>query len=397
MKNVDFEVKTLAQARADLMDALRTDDEQKQTDALNAVFDAIAAETKTAAKAEARLISAEAQDDTILMNRGTRRVLTSEEKKYFNAVVEKEGFEGIDQVFPVTIVESVLENIKKEHPVLSRIDLVTVDGIIKYVYAKPNAQLAYWGDICADIRQLILNGFEVANLNVSKLSGFVVMCKGFIELGPNWLATYIVRTLEEIMSDSLEHAVVNGAGKFTFEGVTAIQPVGMTKSLFGVIDGFYKDKTPVVINEITPTTLAGIRGSMSAAKMDKGAVAVLVHPNSYWTKLFPTLSFQDQSGKWVLTNLPTGEEIIQSYAVPEDRLIFGVLKNYFMGVASNVKITKYTETLAIEDLDLWIAKFFGNGMPKDANAFFVADISGIAGATLAPLDEDAEVVEVPGE
>lgn len=381
MKNLDLGNELVVNAQAKLFDALKTDNEDQQKEALEGVFSAIAEEIKIEAKKEIDQRQDHAQDSNILMNRGTHKPLTSYERKYFNAVVEKKGWAGLDLAFPTTIIEDVLSKIETEHPILSKIDVVSVEGIMKFVYAKPNAMTAYWGDICEDIRQLILEGFEVVDLTAFKLSGFVVMCKGMIELGPDWLATYITRSLYEIMNASLELAVVDGSG------TKNKMPIGMTKSLFGVVDGEYKDKTPVALTEITPASIAGIRAALAKTKNANGPISVLVNPVTYWTKIFPILADKDSNGKWVVGNLPSGEEIIQSNAVPEDRLIFGNLKNYFLGVAGNVRIDRYEQTLAIEDLDLYIAKFYGNGAPKDANAFFIADVSGVTGANMAKIDK----------
>lgn len=72
-------------------------------------------------------------------------------------------------------------------------------------------------------------------------------------------------------------------------------------------------------------------------------------------------------------------------------MVFGVLKNYLLVVAADVEITEYKETLAIEDMDLYVAKFFGKGIPKNENAFFVADVTTIEGATVPELEENPAI------
>lgn len=386
MKNFDVKSQTVVEAQAKLFDALKSDNEDAQKEALAGVFSAIADEVKAEAAANVTTANQQYQDNQILMNRGARKPLTSAERKYFNAVIEKKGWEGLNEVFPVTIVEDVLTQIEREHPILSKIDMVPVDGIMKFITAKPGAQTAFWGDICEDIRQVILDGFEVKDLTAFKLSGFVVMCKGMIELGPEWLATYITRSLYEIMSTSLEMAVVDGTG------TGDKMPIGMTKSLYGVVDGVYQDKEAVALTDFSAKSLGGIRAALAEAKADNGQVSVLVNPVTYWVKMFPSLAVQTSDGKWVLSNMPTGEEIITSHAVPEGKAIFGNLKNYFLGVAGAVRIDKYEQTLAIEDLDLYIAKLYGNGSPKSANAFFVADLTNVEGATPVELDAPSDPV-----
>ena len=384
MKNLDIKEQTnFIIAKATLMEAMKGGDEKSQTDAFAAVIDAIEKDVRAMAQSELNEMNMANADSQILANRGIKRVLTSEERKYFNAVIEKGDFTKIAEAFPVTIVEDVLSKIEKEHPILSKVDSRTVAGIMKYIYAKPNAQLAFWGDICEDIKQLILNGFEIANLQAFKLSGFVVMCKGMLELGPDWLAEFIYRTLYEIMSASLEHAIVNG------EGPGQKQPVGILKSLVGVVDGVYKDKATIALTELNAESLDGVRAALAEAEMDNGDISVLVHPSTYWAKVRKMQRIQTPEGVWVISTLPNGEEVLTTYAMPKDKLVIGNLKNYFLGIASDIKITEYKETLAIEDLDLYIAKFFGNGTPKDKNAFFVIDISGVAGVAVPALETEA--------
>src|SRR5690625_2655738 len=60
-------------------------------------------------------------DRSILQQRG-QNVLTSEEMKFFNAVVEEGGFTD-DSILPVTTQERVFEDLVKEYPLLDAIGL----------------------------------------------------------------------------------------------------------------------------------------------------------------------------------------------------------------------------------------------------------------------------------
>lgn len=321
-------------------------------------------------------------DEQILINRGTVKALTTQEKKYFNAVVERGGFENVEEYFPETIIQDVFKKLTTEHPLISRVDARSTSALTKYIFAKPNEATAFWGPICEDIRQMILAGFQEVNLKSSKLSGFVAICKGMLELGPTFLAEYVITLIYEIMATALETAIVAGTGKE--------QPIGMTKKLSGAIDSVYPDKEKISLTDLTETSLAGIRGALAKAKLDSSGVAVMVNPVTYWSKVFTNLVFRADTGTFVLDKLATGEEIIQSYAVPEDTLIIGDPKNYFLGISGGVRINEYDQTLAIEDMQLYVAKFYGHGMAKDPNAFFVADVSEVPGAEIPKLEEMIE-------
>ena len=383
MKNLD--AKNMTAIRQNLFDAMQSEDKDVQVKAFADFTDALQEDIMNRAKAEMENLTNSTSDNQILVNRGVRKAFTSEEMKYFNAVVAREGFAGVEEEFPVTIVQEIFNNLKTEHPLISRVDAKDVTGLVTFVLANPNAATAYWGPICADISQMILEGFKEISLKASRLSGFVAICKGMLDLGPNYLGQYIYETIYEIMSTALEVAIVTGDGQN--------KPVGMLKSLSnGTVQGdstvIYADKVPVALTDLTPATLSGPRALLAEKKLDKGEVLFIVNPVTYFLKVFPKLAKQTDSGAWVVTNLPTGETVVQSHAVPVDKAIVGDAKNYFLGVSGALSLTEYKETLAIEDLNLYIAKMYATGQPKDKDAFIVLGLTGISGGTKPAEDVD---------
>jgi len=333
-------------------------------------------------------INNEMNDENILENRGVRRAITSTERKFFAEAAQKQSFENLDETLPETIVEDVLSRIKEDHPLLAAIDTQTVTVLMKLVYADPTKKTAFWGKVPDDIKQILEDGFKTLSLESSKLSGYMAVPKGFFQLGASYMAQYVITFLEETMSATLETAVVSGTGK--------LQPIGMIKKLSGAVDGVYPDKPAIALKDLEPKSLAGIHAALVKAKTANGPISVIVNPMSYWSKLFPELAVKDANNNWHLITLPTGDTIIQSYAVPEDKMVFGFTKNYVLGVSGSVELKKYDQTLAIEDMDLFIAKFFGMGVAKNQNAFFIADISGIDGSVI-PSPEEEPVVKKAGK
>lgn len=381
MKNLDNTM-TTEKARVELFNALKSDDAEVQEKAFADFTDALQSEIIERANNTIQNVGTEISDNQILVNRGIMRPLTSTEKKYFNAVVERKGFDNVNEAFPKTIVQDVFKHLKTEHPLLSKIDMQDTTALATYIFAKPNKATAFWGPICEDIKQMILEGFNEVNLQSSRLSGFVAVCKGMLELGPNWLAEYVTTLIYEIMATSLELAIVAGTGKN--------QPIGMIKKLSGATDSVYPDKDKITLTELNADSLVGVRAALAKAKLDDAGVAILVNPVTYWAKVFKSLVLRTPEGEFVKDRLSTGEEIIQSYAVPEDTLVIGNPANYFLGVSGETRLDRYDQTLAIEDMELYIAKFYGYGLAKDPNAFFVADIKGVKGATVPELEEFKE-------
>lgn len=383
MRNLDLFDTKLENERKQLFEAMNSSDEAKQKEAFNNWATSLQNLMIETANSKLELMQNEKNDEAILARRSLRRELTSEENRFFNKAVEARKIEGLDVAFPKTIIEDVYRNLATDHPLLSLVDMQpgTVKG--EYIYGDATTKKAFWGKLPADIKEILLDAFKHLDISQSKLSGFVAVPKSYFELGPTWLANYVVTFLREVMSATLEEAIINGDGKD--------KPLGMMRKLSGDSGGVYPAKDKVTLSDITPTTLAGVRAALSKNKTDNGSVVVLVNPTTYWAKLYPKLAYKTPEGAWITTQLPTGEEIITSHAVPVDTLIFGVLKNYLFVYNGDVDIKEYKDTLAIEDLDLYIAKFFGKGISKNSNAFFVCDISSIQGATIADSETEAAI------
>lgn len=383
MKNLDLNNKQIQAARVAMFNAMRDGDEEAQGQAFNDFSQSLQDTISEQANSVIGDAANEMTDNKILEARGIQRPMTSTERKFFAAAAQKQSFENLGETFPETIVEDVLSRIQQEHPLLAAIDTQTVSALMKVIYADPTSKTAFWGKVPDNIKQILTDGFKVLSLESSKLSGFLAVPKGFFKLGPAYLATYVITFLEETMAATLETAVVSGTGKD--------MPIGMIKKLSGSVDGVYPDKPAIALNDLEPLSLAGIHGALTKAKTDNGQVAVIVNPMTYWAKLFAKLAVKDSDSNWHLITLPTGDVIVQSYAVPEDKLVFGVLKNYVLGVSGEMELNRYEQTLAIEDMDLFIAKFFGMGIAKNENAFFVADVSKMTGATIPTLEDSADV------
>lgn len=387
MKNHTFKSKEKEEIYTQLFTSMKGGTEEEQKAAVVALYDSIASDIEVQAQELLEEIGSSYKDEQVLVERGLIPTQTTEEREYFAEAIEKQTFENLDITFPETKVEDIFSRIVEEHPILKEIDMVSTKGLIKYIYTDPTKVYAHWDTLPADIKEIILNGFKEISLEVNKLSGYLAIPKGYFKLGPAWLNLYVTTSLTEIMSASLELAVVNGTG--------LKQPLGMNRKLSGITDEGYPEKEKIVMNDLDPETLGSIHGAMAEAKTDNGVVACLVHPQTYWAKLYPKLVQRDSNNNWHLTNLPTGDKIIPSYAVPKDQLIFGVLKNYFLGIGGAMEFALYRETLAIQDADLYVAKFHGNGVAKNPNAFFVGDITTIPGGPIVKLEGAADV-KAPG-
>lgn len=328
--------------------------------------------------AEAKQAKEENWDEKVLATRGVR-VLTNEERKFYNAAIEVESFNETTQLMPPTIFERVFEDLEKEHPLLSRVNFQTVGITTNWVLRRPGTATAFWGDVCDTIKEMVDEGFYTVEQGMFKLSGFLVVCKAMFELGPEWLDRYIRTFLQEVVSEELENVIVNGTGNK--------QPIGMVKDLEGAVTGgVYPDKKPVVLADFKPATI----GKEILAPTTKGGtrrytgVTLIVNPLDYATKFFALGAKQKDDGTWTYNNFAVpGLEIIQSPAVPLNKMIAGKPVDYFMGVGAEQKLIYSDEIRLIEDQRLYLVRQLANGRPLDADSFTVFDITNIGTETPA--------------
>lgn len=322
--------------------------------------------------AEAKQAKEENWDDKVLASRGVR-VLTNEEKKFYNAAIEVASFNETTELMPPTIFERVFEDLEKEHPLLSRVNFQTVGITTNWVLRRPGTVTAFWGDVCDTIKEMVDEGFYTVEQGMFKLSGFLVVCKAMFELGPEWLDRYIRTFLQEVVSEELENVIVNGTGNK--------QPIGMLKNLEGAVTGgVYPDKTPVVLPDFKPASI----GKEILAPTTKGGtrrytgVTLIVNPLDYASKFFALGAKQKDDGTWTYNNFAVpGLEIIQSPAIPLNRMIAGKPADYFMGVGAEQKLIYSDEIRLIEDQRLYLVRQLANGRPLDADSFTVFDITEI--------------------
>ncbi|EWG08897.1 phage major capsid protein [Cytobacillus firmus] len=328
---------------------------------------------------EAQQAKDENWDAQVLASRGIR-VLTSEEKKFYNAAIEAQSFDEVHKLMPPTVFQRVFEDLEKEHPLLSLINMQTTGAVTQWVLRRPGASAAFWGDVTAAIQEMVDEGFYTVEMGMFKLSGFLVVSKAMFELGPDWLDKYVRTFMAEVVAEELENVVVNGTGNK--------QPIGMTRDLEGaVVGGEYPLKTPVTLNDFTPATI----GKEILAPTTKNGtrrytgVTLIVNPLDYAAKFFALGAKQKDDGTWTYDNFSVpGLTMVQSPAVPLNRMIAGKPKDYFMGVATNQKLESTDVLRMIEDQRLYLIRQLANGKPLDADSFTVFDITAIGSTTPTP-------------
>lgn len=322
-------------------------------------------------------------DKQVLSDRGVRQ-LTSKEKAYYQKVIEamksndpKQALANLDVVMPETIIDSVFEDLRTNHPLLSKIQFRSVSGLTRIMMNTNGYQKAAWGKLGAKIIQELTSGFKEVDVTPNKLSAFLPVCKDMLDLGPQWLDNYVREVLYEAFANGLEDGIINGTGKD--------MPIGMTKQVgdsVSVVAGEYPAKEAVAVTQLDDIQLGKVAAILSVDEKNLSrtvdSLIMVVNPKDYYTKVLPAIQRPAPGGGYVNT-LPFHVDVIQSPAVTEGKAVFGMAKYYFLGAGleNNGRILFSDEYHFLEDERVYLIKGYAHGFAKDNNTFVVLDISGL--------------------
>lgn len=257
-------------------------------------------------------------------------------------------------------------------------------------------QEAAWGSLCAEIVKELTAGFKEVNTTLFKLSAFLPVCKAMLDLGPEWLDNYVRSVLYEALANGMEAGFVAGDGNG--------KPIGMNRQVgdgVTVTGGVYPEKEAIAITDLYPETVGALLARLAVDPKGKTRkvqnVLLVVNPVDYYRKLMPATTVATTDGGYRNDVLPYPMTMVQSPSLPEGKAILGLGKRYFAaaGTATKGKIEYSDHYHFVEDERMYIVKAYANGMPKDANAFLVLDISGLKPTLLrAVLIDQAAVAAV---
>ena len=323
-------------------------------------------------------------DASVLAARGVRQ-LTTEERAYYQKVGEamqarnpKQALENLDVTMPTTVIDSVFEDLRTNHPLLSLIDFIPSNGAIEMLMNTNGYQEAAWGELCDEIVKELTSGFKMVNTSLLKLSAFLPVCKAMLELGPEWLDRYVREILYEALANGMEAGVVAGDGNG--------KPIGMNRNIgedVAVVGGSYPAKEAIPVAQFTPQVFGELMGTLAVSENGNArpvnGLVLICNPVDYWTKIMPATTLQAPDGTYRNNVLPYPATIIQSPAVTEGQAILGMSKRYFaaVGTSKDGRIEFSDHAKFLEDKRVYIIKAYANGMPKDNNSFLVLDISGL--------------------
>lgn len=376
--------------RAAMQQAINADDEKGFSESFDQMMELVAEQVREehaqqiAGLQQSIETMEQSMDTQVLTARGVRQ-LTSEEKNYWQKFGEaagsanpKQAVTNLDLVMPKTTINSVFEDLRENHPLLSAVDFVNTEGAIRMIMNADGRQEAAWGPLCAEIVKELTSGFKEVNATLFKLSAFLPVCKAMLDLGPEWLDRYVREILYEAIANGWEAAIVSGDGNN--------KPIGMNRQVgegVSVTGGVYPEKEKVAITDLYPETIGDLLARLAVTPGGKyrqvNNVIMVVNPVDYFRKFMPSTTVAATDGSYKNDVMPYPVKLIPSPSVPEGEARFGLGKRYFAaaGTATNGKIEYSDDYRFLEDERVYIIKGYGNGMPKDNNSFLNLDISGL--------------------
>ena len=380
-----------------MMDALKANDSEAYVQAMEEMMQDVAKET--AARFEQMQ---DERDIAVLQSRGIRQ-LTGEETKYYQALAgamrdanPKQALANANLVMPETVLTSVFEELRTNHPLLSRIKFMPTGGAVKMLMSTGETQQAQWGELCDEVVKEILAGFKEVDTGLLKLSAFLPVCKALLDLGPAWLDSFVRQVLYEALANGLEYGIITGDGNK--------KPIGMDRQVgdgVSVTGGVYPQKDAVKVTDLDPVTIGRLLATMAKDEDGKQRVVtdviMIVSPVDYFSKVMPATTVMAPDGTYRNDVLPYPMTIIQSAAMAEGEAIIGIAYKYFAaaGMGKDGRIEYSDHYQFLEDNRVYLIKLYANGFPMDNNAFVRLDISELEPKTyIVQLKEAAAAAAV---
>lgn len=381
--NLDTLKATKDQLATNVFAALRENDEEKIKASMNAWMDAGLEEIKAVHREWE-----EAHDEAVLESRGIR-ALTTEETKFWNAVIEKarnespEGvYEGLMNFLPETEYVSIIEELRREHPLLAAIDFRYTGPVIKWITDDSVDERASWHALNTAITKKLEGGpFKEMSMIFCKLTAYMPISNDMLDLGPKWVRPYALEKLRQAIAFGVEYGAISGSG--------VEEPIGMIRDFNQPFDKStgYPVKEKIKVTRLDIDTYATIFANLSVkdngkVRNDIRFLTIIVNPLDEISKIFPATTNMTVDNKFVTNIFPKPTQVITSCAVPVNDAVFGIAHDYFMAVSSNKGkggeiVSDLGLSRFLEDQTLLKTKMYGNGMPLNASAFIYADISNL--------------------
>lgn len=335
--------------------------QEKQNDLYNDMLEALFEESKRQARQEVEELVAISPLD---------QKQTLRERAFFNDV-KKDAPIGIEKLFPEETVDKIFEDMVQSRPLLQHLGVRNAGIRVKFLKSTRRGE-AVWGKIFGEIKGQLEQEFDEEETIQHKLTAFVVIPKDAEKFGPGWIQSYVSSQITEAFAAALEAAFLNGDGNN--------KPIGLATKLSGTTSGgttthAAKDAqttqltfadSATVVKELTEVYKHHSTKEDGNPVAVEGNVVMVVNPADAWDvkKQYTSLN---ANGVYV-TAMPYNLIIVESVAQAAGKVTTFVKGRYDAFVGGGIELSKFTETFALEDANLYTAKQFAFGKAHDEKA-----------------------------
>lgn len=333
-------------------------------------------------------------DMEVLQSRGLRR-LTSEETSWYQKFIgavrsgAKQEITNLTTVMPITIIDRVIDDMKKNHPLLNAVTINDAAGAQKLVMngVQMASKLGGWGKVTSAIATELKGAIKTIDVTVAKYTAYFIIPKDFVKFNftfaPMWVDQYIRIILSESVAFGLEKTIISGDGSDQF--------IGMIMDISSTSNGKYSAKEKVAITNFDEDYAVVVA---SMAKDDNGddrlvpEVLLVVNPQDYIKKIRRiqnTLIYGTGAVDLINNTYPTS--IVPSSMIAEGTAVAGIAKNYYAAINGGTSgIIEYDDSNQfLEDNRVYTTRVYGNGQPVDNKSFVFLDISKVEAPALPVL------------
>ena len=295
------------------------------------------------------------------------RPLSENEKKFYEMLKggAKQALTAAQiDIIPIETIDKTLEDVRTEYPIL---DLITfAPANVKHWLTGSKTGGSAWGSLAAALSNSAELSATLASLNieVGKLYAYCIIPKSIRDLEIGYVDRYFRAILQEAMYDGIADGYLNGTG--------VDSPIGILRQI-GTVgqDGTHTAKTVnQTLTGFSPKKLAPVLTALSKnGTRAVSEIAIIANPVDVYSYVNPALYGDSLSGGYISKSFMP----VTVFAEPRMTQGTGVItiKGHFTMGFSGMKVQEYTETKALEDADLLIAKVYGNGRATDDNAAYV--------------------------
>ena len=295
------------------------------------------------------------------------RPLSENEKKFYEMLKggAKQAITAAQiDIIPVETIDKTLDDIRTEYPIMNLITFAPAN--VKHWLTGAKTGGHAWGSLAS----ALANSAELSatltglNIEVGKLYTFCVIPKSIRDLEIGYVDRYFRAILQETIYDGIVEGYLSGTGKDA--------PIGILKQI-GTVgqDGTHTAKTVnATLTGFSPKQMAPVLTALSKnGKRAVREIAIIANPVDVYNYINPALYGDSLSGGYITKSfMPV--TVYEEPMMPQGTGAITLKGHYTMGF-SGMKVQEYTETKALEDADLLIAKVYGNGRADDDNVAYV--------------------------